>query len=56
MLKLYNMMMEKDATMIEINPMVEALDPSGQKRGDKLCMHTSYILHVLTDNASRHAS
>lgn len=33
MLKLYSMMLEKDATMIEINPMVETLDPSGQKRG-----------------------
>ena len=33
MSKLYSMMMEKDATMIEINPMVEALDPSGQKKG-----------------------
>jgi len=33
MLKLYTMMLEKDATMLEINPMVEALDESGNKKG-----------------------
>lgn len=32
MLKLYSMMIEKDATMIEINPMVEAQDPAGPRR------------------------
>lgn len=33
MVKLYTMMLEKDATMVEINPMVEAQDSSGQRRG-----------------------
>ena len=33
MMKLYKMMMEKDATMLEINPMVETLDESGRKKG-----------------------
>lgn len=33
MMRLYAMMLEKDATMVEINPMVEAQDPSGEKRG-----------------------
>ena len=33
MMKLYRMMLEKDATMVEINPMVEAQGPSGEKRG-----------------------
>lgn len=32
MVKLYAMMLEKDATMVEINPMVEAQDTSGQKK------------------------
>lgn len=33
-MKLYSLMIEKDATMLEINPMVEVQDPSGKKRGD----------------------
>ena len=32
-MKLYKMMMEKDATLLEINPMVETLDESGRKKG-----------------------
>ena len=33
-MKLYTMMIEKDATMVEINPLVEAQDSSGGKRGE----------------------
>ncbi len=33
MVKLYGMMLDKDATMLEINPMVEVLDDSGKKKG-----------------------
>ena len=34
MMKLYGMMLDKDATMLEINPMVEVLDKdTGKKKG-----------------------
>ncbi len=38
MMKLYSLMLDKDATMVEINPMVEALDPAGSKRGVCVCV------------------
>ena len=34
---------EKDATMMEINPMVEILDSSGRKRGTHVASMTSHI-------------
>ena len=33
MLKLYDMMYDNDVTMVEVNPMVEAQDADGNKRG-----------------------
>ena len=33
MIKLYTMMLEKDVTMLEVNPMVEAVDEAGNKKG-----------------------
>ena len=35
MLKLYDVMYDNDVTMLEINPMVEAQDADGKKRGIK---------------------
>ena len=34
MMKLYTLLLDKDVTMLEINPMVEALDAEGKKRGN----------------------
>lgn len=34
MLKLYDVMYDNDVTMLEINPMVEAQDADGKKRGN----------------------
>ena len=42
MLGLYEM--EKDATMVEINPMVETLDSLGKKRGMHVASMTSHVL------------
>lgn len=36
MLKLYDVLYDNDVTMLEINPMVEAQDAGGKKRGIKL--------------------
>jgi hypothetical protein len=40
MLKLYDVMYDNDVTMLEINPMVEAQDADGKKRG----INSSYII------------
>ncbi len=40
MLKLYDVMYDNDVTMLEINPMVEAQDADGKKRG----RNSSYII------------
>ena len=48
MVKLYTMMMEKDATMLEINPMVEAMDMSGQKKGDMVGMVVTLLCSTTT--------
>ena len=44
MLKLYDVVYDNDVTMLEINPMVEALDPSGKKTGE---MYEPLTLHRL---------
>ena len=48
MMKLYTMMLEKDATMVEINPLVEVQDTSGQKKGK--CIHISPHLQSRDSN------
>ena len=66
MLKLYDVVYDNDVTMLEINPMVEALDASGNKRGNYslTCVHDassqgsvySYNMHwaykISRDNSS----
>ena len=47
MLKLYDVVYDNDVTMLEINPMVEALDASGRKRGE--CRVISLTTRVLGD-------
>ena len=38
MMKLYDVVYDNDVTMLEINPMVEALDSDGKKRGRLLLL------------------
>ena len=44
MLKLYDVMYDNDVTMLEINPMVEAQDADGKKRG----INSSYIIIIMS--------
>ena len=45
MMKLYDVVYDNDVTMLEINPMVEALDSSGNKRGKlaTFSLHNSWL-------------
>ena len=40
MQQLYKLLVEKDATMLEINPMVEVMK-EGKKRGGHVCIYKS---------------
>ena len=45
-MKLYTLLTEKDATMLEINPMVE-IDDNGRKRGENFFGHKFVCRHKL---------
>lgn len=48
MMSLYTMMIDKDATMVEINPMVEVEDSPGKRRGNTALCITIFIVAFQT--------
>jgi len=46
MQQLYKLMVEKDATMLEINPMVEVMK-EGKRKGGRFCTYTSGCCGIL---------